>query len=89
MQVILNVIDHGFNIAEAIEAGRIHHQWLPTSLVLNPMRSLPTPLIVTEIVVTRPESGIHRGRYGGLRSDQDLFLGAADSRRGDGGAVGY
>ncbi|HBY00853.1 MAG TPA: gamma-glutamyltransferase, partial [Gammaproteobacteria bacterium] len=24
MQVILNVIDHGFNIAEAIEAGRIH-----------------------------------------------------------------
>ena len=29
MQVILNVIDHGFNIAEAIEAGRIHHQWLP------------------------------------------------------------
>ena len=29
MQTILNIIDHGFNIAEAIEAGRIHHQWLP------------------------------------------------------------
>ena len=26
MQTILNIIDHGFNIAEAIEAGRIHHQ---------------------------------------------------------------
>ncbi|MGY9000889.1 MAG: gamma-glutamyltransferase, partial [Rhodospirillales bacterium] len=29
MQTILNVVDHGMTIAEAIEAPRIHHQWLP------------------------------------------------------------
>ena len=29
LQVILNVIDHGMNIGQAVEAGRIHHQWLP------------------------------------------------------------
>ena len=29
MQVILNVIDHEMNIAQSVEAGRIHHQWLP------------------------------------------------------------
>ncbi len=29
LQVILNVIDHGMNIAEAVAAPRIHHQWLP------------------------------------------------------------
>ena len=29
LQVILNVIDHEMNIAQAIEASRIHHQWLP------------------------------------------------------------
>jgi gamma-glutamyltranspeptidase/glutathione hydrolase len=29
MQLILNVIDHDMNIAESVEAGRIHHQWLP------------------------------------------------------------
>ena len=29
LQVILNVIDHEMTVAEAIEAPRIHHQWLP------------------------------------------------------------
>ena len=29
LQVILNVIDHEMNVAQAIEAPRIHHQWLP------------------------------------------------------------
>lgn len=29
LQIILNVIDHEMNIAEATAAPRIHHQWLP------------------------------------------------------------
>ena len=29
MQTILNVIDHDMNIARAMAAPRIHHQWLP------------------------------------------------------------
>jgi gamma-glutamyltranspeptidase/glutathione hydrolase len=29
LQIILNTIDHQMNIAEAIAAPRIHHQWLP------------------------------------------------------------
>jgi gamma-glutamyltranspeptidase/glutathione hydrolase len=29
LQTILNVIDHGMNAQEAVDAGRIHHQWLP------------------------------------------------------------
>jgi len=32
LQVIINVIDHGMNIAEATLAPRIHHQWLPDEL---------------------------------------------------------
>ncbi len=32
LQVILNVIDHEMNIAEAVAAPRIHHQWLPDRL---------------------------------------------------------
>ena len=28
-QVIVNVIDYGLNISEAVDAGRFHHQWLP------------------------------------------------------------
>jgi gamma-glutamyltranspeptidase/glutathione hydrolase len=31
-QVILNVIDHGMNIQEAVAAPRVHHQWKPNNL---------------------------------------------------------
>ena len=33
LQVILNVVDHRMNIAEAVAAPRIHHQWLPDERV--------------------------------------------------------
>ena len=32
LQIIMNVIDHGMNLAEATHAPRIHHQWLPDEL---------------------------------------------------------
>jgi gamma-glutamyltranspeptidase/glutathione hydrolase len=32
LQVILNVVDHGMNIAAATAAPRVHHQWLPDEL---------------------------------------------------------
>ena len=32
LQVILNVLDHGMNMAEAVAAPRLHHQWLPNEL---------------------------------------------------------
>ena len=35
MQLILNVIDHGMNMQEAVDAPRIHHQWFPDRLRLE------------------------------------------------------
>lgn len=32
LQLVSNVIDHGMNVAEATEAPRVHHQWLPDEL---------------------------------------------------------
>ena len=32
-EVILNVIDHGMSIQEAVAAPRVHHQWRPDVLV--------------------------------------------------------
>ena len=29
LMTILNVVDFGMNAQEAVDAGRIHHQWLP------------------------------------------------------------
>jgi gamma-glutamyltranspeptidase/glutathione hydrolase len=35
-QVILNVIDYGMDIQEAVDAPRIHQQWLPDTTTLEP-----------------------------------------------------
>jgi gamma-glutamyltranspeptidase/glutathione hydrolase len=32
LQTILNVVDHGMNAQEAVDAARVHHQWLPDRL---------------------------------------------------------
>ncbi|HJN94864.1 MAG: gamma-glutamyltransferase [Gammaproteobacteria bacterium] len=91
MQVILNVLDHDLNIAEAIEAGRIHHQWLPD------MTSIESNALSVDTIRLYEERGHQlsvRGSLGaamGVYHDRvaGLFLGAADSRRADGAAVGY
>ncbi len=31
-QVLLNVIDHGMDVEQAVTAGRVHHQWKPEAL---------------------------------------------------------
>ncbi|MFM7321273.1 MAG: gamma-glutamyltransferase, partial [Armatimonadota bacterium] len=36
LQVLLNGIDHGMDVAAAVGAPRIHHQWLPDELVVEP-----------------------------------------------------
>lgn len=36
LQIITNVIDHDMNIRRAVEAPRIHHQWLPDEIVVEP-----------------------------------------------------
>lgn len=89
MQTILNVIDHGMTIAEAVEAPRIHHQWLPDRTrierlgfskdTLEKFQGLghtvrATDTIGSAMAVYRdPESG--------------EIAGAADSRAEDGGVA--
>jgi gamma-glutamyltranspeptidase/glutathione hydrolase len=36
LQVIVNVIDYGMSLQEAVDAPRIHHQWLPDTLAAEP-----------------------------------------------------
>jgi gamma-glutamyltranspeptidase / glutathione hydrolase len=36
VQAIINVIDHGMSLQEAVDAPRVHHQWLPDILYAEP-----------------------------------------------------
>ena len=91
MQTILNIVDHGFNIAEAIEAPRIHHQWLPDFTSIESSGFSPDTLRLYEgkghTIRERGSQGAAMGVY--YNREEGLFEGAADSRRGDGAAVGY
>jgi gamma-glutamyltranspeptidase/glutathione hydrolase len=35
LEAIINVIDHGMTIQEAIDAPRVHHQWMPDAVLLE------------------------------------------------------
>ncbi|MFM8354956.1 MAG: gamma-glutamyltransferase [Gammaproteobacteria bacterium] len=73
LQTILNVVDHGMNAQTAVDAGRVHHQWLPDVLAyerhgfsldsLNGLKALGHTLReilyqgVAEVIVVDAESG--------------------------------
>ena len=97
-QVIMNVIDHGMDIEQAVTAGRIHHQWKPRHLSHEEFalsRDAVQNLRARGWEVTEGVfGGIPRwGRAQGLRVMQSgdqgrVFYGGSDPRA-DGAAVGF
>jgi len=92
LDVITNVIDYNMNIQQAIDAPRIHHQWLPDELVYEPYGlSGDTQRALT----SRGHKLIKKPRYLGdcegimIEEKTGIRLGATDPRRSDGLAVGY
>ncbi|MGA9406583.1 MAG: gamma-glutamyltransferase [Bacteroidota bacterium] len=91
LQVIVNVVDFKMTIQEAIDAPRIHHQWLPDRLMyeeralsqdaIDNLRAMGHTLYQRETTTGLAE-GIMFDRKRGL------LLGATDPR-GYGEAVGY
>ncbi len=41
LEVLLNLVDHGMQPQEAVDAPRIHHQWLPDELDVEPLALSP------------------------------------------------
>jgi gamma-glutamyltranspeptidase / glutathione hydrolase len=90
LQVMLNVVDFGFTIQEAIDAPRFHHQWLPDELRLE-KRGFPADVIA--VLEARGHRVVTRGFMGdaeGILIDPGTLmrLGASDPRA-EGVAVGY
>ncbi|MEQ8486492.1 MAG: gamma-glutamyltransferase [Pseudomonadales bacterium] len=91
LQTILNVVDHGMSAQAAVDAGRIHHQWLPDKMFyeahgfsLDSLQGLEAVghtieqidrQGAAEVIVVNPEDGVLEG--------------GVDLRVPDGGAAGY
>ena len=41
VETIMNVVDHGMQVQEAVNAPRIHHQWLPDQITVEPFALSP------------------------------------------------
>jgi len=87
LQMIINVIDHGMNIAEAANAPRMHHQWYPDVLSLEPGFSPDTILILKERGHNVQESRRSSGSTQTVAYKDGLFRGASDSRRPNASSV--
>jgi gamma-glutamyltranspeptidase/glutathione hydrolase len=88
LQIIMNVIDHGMNIAAATNAVRIHHQWLPDELRVEKGLNLDTIRLLTEKghkVVVEDTMGSTES----IMRIADFFYGASDPRNPDGLTEGY
>jgi gamma-glutamyltranspeptidase/glutathione hydrolase len=91
LHTILNVVDHGMNAQEAVDAARFYHQWLPDSVQYERHGISPDTLAIlrarghklepigvqgiAEVIVLDPRSG--------------KLNGGSDRRDVDGGAAGY
>lgn len=89
LQIILNVIDHGMNIQEAVNAPRIHHQWLPDELRIEEGLS-PDTIRLLKKMGHKVEIKTTMGGAESIFIDPDtgIYYGAADPRR-EGLAIGY
>jgi gamma-glutamyltranspeptidase/glutathione hydrolase len=89
--VITNVIDFDMNIQQAIDAPRIHHQWLPDELVGEPLGlSSDTQKALTSRGHTLAKQRTLGDAEGIMIEEKTgVRLGATDPRRSDGAAIGY
>jgi gamma-glutamyltranspeptidase/glutathione hydrolase len=89
--VITNIVDYEMNIQQAIDAPRIHHQWLPDELVGEPFGLSGD----TQRALTARGHTLAKLRYLGdaegimIEEKTGTRLGATDPRRSDGLAIGY
>ncbi|MFV0409162.1 MAG: gamma-glutamyltransferase [Paracoccus sp. (in: a-proteobacteria)] len=90
LQIIMNSIDHGMNIAEASTAPRVHHQWLPEELRIEEGISPDTQkaLIAKGHILALKEV---MGSTQSVMKDPatGYLLGASDPRQAASGTVGY
>ena len=81
LQMIVNVIDHDMNLAEATGAPRMHHQWLPDVLQLESGFSPDTVRLLRERGHAIQEAQFSMGSLQSVGYRDGVYRGASDPRR--------
>jgi gamma-glutamyltranspeptidase/glutathione hydrolase len=88
-QTVLNVVDHGMSMQEAVSAPRFHHQWLPDTIQAEPgCFSTKDSLLLVNMghhIRTRPPYG----RVDAIRVLSDGRLEGGADPRGEDWAGGF
>jgi gamma-glutamyltranspeptidase / glutathione hydrolase len=92
-QIVINIIDHGMNIQQAIDAPRIHHQWFPDAVRHEPFGLSSDTLRALEArghKIEEAASPRNIASAEGIMIEEGTLmrLGASDPRN-DGVPVGY
>ena len=93
LQVVLNVIEHGMDLADAVGRPRFHHQWLPDRIIFEQRGFSPDTVAILKgmghknLVEMPPQWGRGIGDANSVLSTEQGILGTADPRNA-GAAVG-
>jgi gamma-glutamyltranspeptidase/glutathione hydrolase len=89
LQTILNAMVFDMNIASAAAGARVHHQWLPDSLLVEDGISIDT-IRLLEAMGHKPKIGNRTlGRTQSIILQDGWMRGATDTRRPGGWVAGY
>jgi gamma-glutamyltranspeptidase/glutathione hydrolase len=99
LQVILNLVDHGMGLDAAIAAPRLHHQWLPDTLFVEPGRLDAVTRVELERRGHRITEGRPWGHAAGIlvggsslaapAAGEGIYFGVDDPRGELGAALGH
>ncbi|MCP5423652.1 MAG: gamma-glutamyltransferase [Gammaproteobacteria bacterium] len=88
LQIVMNVIDHGMNIAEATVAPRVHHQWLPDELRIEEGISPDTVRLLEQMGHHVKVQDAMGSTQSVMRREEGLY-GYSDTRIRDALTLGY
>jgi gamma-glutamyltranspeptidase/glutathione hydrolase len=90
LETVINVVDHGMNAQEAVDAPRFHHQWLPDRISYERFGFSPDTVALLEQRGHTLREGGSQGVAQVIVVDQKsgLLEGGSDRRAPDGGAAG-
>ena len=89
LMTILNVVDFGMNAQEAVDGGRIHHQWLPDRLSMERYGfSADTIAKLKSMGHTVAEGGSQGVAEVIVLAKDGMLEGGVDGRQADGGIAG-